>query len=329
LLGWGLPAWGLGSWPYTYGYSSYANPYYVAAQDVAAGPAYNYNQPIVVDTGTPPQQSSIDAGTAAFDGAREAFKSGDYGAAQQRADEALKNLPNDVDLHEFRALTLFAQARYAEAAAALYAVLNAGPGWNWATLSGFYPNVDTFTGQLRALEQYTSRNPNAASARFVLAYLYLTTGANDAAAEQLRAVVHLQPDDKLSGQLLADLSAPAGGTPSPKAPAAAPPNSAEAASAVAATPPPSDLKGTWKANGANGTDVELALGPDGHFTWGATAGGKTQSFSGTYTAGSGLLTLASDKGPPIVGHLAGTPKGGFNFKLLGSGAGDPGLTFTR
>ncbi len=44
-------------------------------------------------------------------------------------------MPNDAALHEFRALVLFALQRYDDAAAALYAVLTAGPGWDWATLS--------------------------------------------------------------------------------------------------------------------------------------------------------------------------------------------------
>ena len=34
----------------------------------------------------------------------------------------------------------------------LYVVLTAGPGWDWATMVGLYPDVDTYTRQLRALE---------------------------------------------------------------------------------------------------------------------------------------------------------------------------------
>ena len=69
-------------------------------------------------------------------------------------DQAIALVPNDTVLHEFRGLTLFALGRYKEAAAAEYAVLSAGPGWDWTTLSGLYPNVDVYTEQLRALEQY-------------------------------------------------------------------------------------------------------------------------------------------------------------------------------
>ena len=45
---------------------------------------------------------------------------------------------------------LFAQGKYEQAAAPLYAVLSVGPGWDWTTLSGMYPDVDTYTGQLRS-----------------------------------------------------------------------------------------------------------------------------------------------------------------------------------
>jgi hypothetical protein len=41
-----------------------------------------------------------------------------------------------------------------------------------------------------------------------------------------------------------------------------------------------------------------------------------------------VLTLVSDNGPAIVGRVTGAGKG-FNFKLIGGGPGDPGLTFTR
>ena len=74
--------------------------------------------------------------------------------------------------------------------------------------------------------------------------------------------------------------------------------------------------------------MELTLKPDGHFTWTATVNGQTRSFSGQYTAGGGLLTLVSDHGPAIVGRITGVGDG-FNFKLIGGGPGDPGLTFTR
>jgi predicted TPR repeat methyltransferase len=101
----------------------------------------------------------------------------------------------------------------------LYAVLAAGPGWNWETMSSLYPNVDTYTKQLRALEAYAKDNPKAAYANFLLAYHYLVLGSKDAAVQQLKRVVELEPKDKLSAALVKALTsgeaAPAGGSPQP------------------------------------------------------------------------------------------------------------------
>ena len=131
-----------------------------------------------------------------------AFMQGDYKTALAQVDQAIALVPNDTVLHEFRGLVLFALGRYKEAAAADYAVLSAGPGWDWTTLSGLYPNVDVYTQQLRTLEHYAKAHPAAAEARFLLAEHYLTCGYTDAAAAQFKEVVRLNPKDQLSSQLL-------------------------------------------------------------------------------------------------------------------------------
>jgi tetratricopeptide (TPR) repeat protein len=316
LIGWGLSSWGLGTWPYAYGYSSYANPYYMASPGVMVDPIYNYSQPIAVDS-VAPAQTAVDSGATSFDAARASFKAGDNAQALQLVEQALTSLPNDVDLHEFRAIVLFALGRYDEASGAIYAVLTAGPGWNWATLISLYPNVDAFTAQLRALEGYRRDHPDQASPRFLLAYLYTAMGSTDAAVAELRKVVQLKPNDKLSAQLLTELAnaSQSGDTP----PANPQP--------VSTTPPPSNLTGTWKASGADGAAITLAFQTDGKFTWTAVVQGKTRSFSGQYTAGNGLLTLAREDGQAIVGKISGAGDNGFHFALAGGGAGDPGLTF--
>jgi tetratricopeptide (TPR) repeat protein len=138
-----------------------------------------------------------------FDSARAAFKRGDYAKAQEKA---IALLPSDATLHEFRALTSFAQQKYQDAAATLYAVLAAGPGWNWVTLKALYPNPDVYTKQLRALEAYTGDHPDAAYAHFQQAYQYLVLASKDAAVKQLEEVVKLQPEDKLSAALVKALT---------------------------------------------------------------------------------------------------------------------------
>ena len=201
---------------YGWGYSGYGNPYsagYGGAGGVAAQPVvaqqpnganqqgYNYSQPI--DTAAaPPDQAVAGQANATFDQARDAFKSGDYPKALQLDQQAISQSPNDRTLHEFLALVYFAQGKYDQAAEPLYAVLSVAPGWDWTTLSGMYPDVATYTGQLRALEAGIRANPESAHARFVLAYQYLAQGHVENAVAQLKAVVKLQPADTLSAQLI-------------------------------------------------------------------------------------------------------------------------------
>ena len=84
---------------------------------------------------------------AQLDAARAAVADGDYAKALAQCDKAIAQQPNDVVLHEFRGLALFALHRYKEAAGTIYAVLSIGPGWDWTTLSGFYPDVNIYTQQ--------------------------------------------------------------------------------------------------------------------------------------------------------------------------------------
>jgi cytochrome c-type biogenesis protein CcmH/NrfG len=144
-----------------------------------------------------------------FDAARDAFMQGDYAEAQTLAEKAIDLLPSDATLHEFRALTLFAQGHYKDAAATLYAVLAAGPGWDWETMRGLYPDEETYIRQLRKLEEYVRKNPESGYGHFVLAYQYLVLDAMDAAVKQLQEVVRVQPEDKLSAALFDALTTPA------------------------------------------------------------------------------------------------------------------------
>ncbi len=143
---------------------------------------------------------------AGLDSARSAFQAGDYAQALKLADQAIQQTPNDPMLHEFRAMCLFAMGRYDEAAVPMYSVLSTGPGWDWTTLVGLYPNSDVYTQQLRALEAYCNANPQAASARFLLASFYMTQGSSDAAGGLLKQVVALQPRDTLSAQTPRDVN---------------------------------------------------------------------------------------------------------------------------
>jgi tetratricopeptide (TPR) repeat protein len=105
-------------------------------------------------------------------------------------------------MQEFRALTLFAQGKYADAAGVVYAVLAAGPGWNWDTLAALYADKESYPKQLRGLEEYVRDHPDEGNAHFLLGYHYLVLDEHDAAVSQLRVAAKLTPKDKLSLQLI-------------------------------------------------------------------------------------------------------------------------------
>ena len=204
---WGVSnysSWGLGSVANNWLYSGYTNPYYstvVAAQPAQTTVVYDYSQPInvVADAPNPATASSSEQ---VFSAARDSFKAGDFQRALDLTDQVLKDTPNVPAVHEFRALCLFALKRFDEAAAVDYAVLSSGPGMNWTSLVGLYPDVDTYTNQLRALEASVRSNPNSASTEFLLGYHYLVQGHQDAAASQFEKVTKLQPTDQLSASFV-------------------------------------------------------------------------------------------------------------------------------
>ena len=130
-------------------------------------PAYDYSQPIVINTyNTPtadaaadasPEQTNVqqqdspatEAGYQVFDQARDSFLKQDYRQALALDEQAIQSVPNDPVMHEFGALCLFAQGKYEQSAAVLNAVLAVAPGMDWTTMSSLYPDTDVYTKQLR------------------------------------------------------------------------------------------------------------------------------------------------------------------------------------
>ena len=335
----GVGAWGVGSPMYGWGYSGYSNPYYGGggfgsggggqtaavqqpgnAQQTTAAAGTDYSQPIST-TAAAPAPAVAGQASSAYDQARAAFKAGDYAQALQLDQQALAQTPNDVDLHEFLALAYFAQGKYPQAAAPLYAVLSVRPGWDWTTLSGMYPDVDTYTRQLRALEAYVTANPDSAQAHFVLAYQYLAQGHDPNAIAQLKEVVRIQPGDTVSAQLIAAFQPSGGNAPPPAeaAPAAAPAFEGR-------------LAGTWSATPAQDAKIALTIQDDGTFTWTATGPGKPpMNIAGKSTFADGTLTLTAQGGQAgaLVGQVAWKDADDFTFRLVGGPANDPGLKFSH
>jgi predicted Zn-dependent protease len=187
---------------------TYANPFY-SAQPAATVTAqvYDYSQPIRVPQADYQETNDdlvrSEQAIRRFDDARELFRRGEYGRANDAIDEAVKILPSDPTLHQLRGLILFARQRYPEAAAAIYSVLAVSPGWDWETVSKLYEDPNRYGAQLDELQKYVAAHPDAADTQFLLAY-HATILGDAAAAESQLALVHAaKPDDRLVENLLA------------------------------------------------------------------------------------------------------------------------------
>ena len=93
---------------YDWGYSSYYNPYTYGTYGASMGTTavvqpsvYNYAQPINTQA-APPEPGVTSQAITVFDSAREAFKAGNYSRALELTDQAIRQMPNDAALHEFR-----------------------------------------------------------------------------------------------------------------------------------------------------------------------------------------------------------------------------------
>jgi predicted Zn-dependent protease len=84
-------------------------------------------------------------------------------------------------------------------------------------MQSLYPDTETYTKQLRALEAFIANNRSDSAARFVLAYHYLVTGQTEPALRQLQEVVKLTPNNKLAADMVQALTAAPAGNQAPKA----------------------------------------------------------------------------------------------------------------
>jgi tetratricopeptide (TPR) repeat protein len=323
---------GMASPAYGYGSTAYMNPYMgmtgvgvgVGAGGGAGGqaqPANNaqagngspdYSQPLNTANAPADAAQPADPNASPAGQARQAFQNGDYPNAVQLAQQALGQSPNDPNLHQFLALGLFAQGKYEQAAAPLYAVLAVGPGWDWTTLISNYADAGAYTEQLRALEAFVRANPRSAQARFVQAYHYICEGHGQAAIGPLKAVLAIQPNDGVSAQLLDTLQPRTAASP-------------------AQPLDPSRLPGVWVAQAPPNATITLTISDD-TFTWAIAAPGKPPvTINGAYTLANGTLTLSGKDTPggPLVGQVGMTDDKHMVFRAVGAPSSDPGLQFAR
>lgn len=362
---WGIgnyASWGLGPMATSALYSGYADPYYTSLPAPAAGTpvVYDYSQPLNV-AAPPPEQAVVETTEQLFANARDAFKAGDYARALDLTDQAIRQSPNVPVIHEFRALTLFALKRYHEAASVLYAVLSAEPGWNWSTLVGLYPNVDTYTNQLRTLEADSRTYPDSSSDAFLLGYFYMVQGDTREAAAEFERVTQLQTKDQLSASFAKVLKKAAESPSEPDQPAPEPPPAVastrpestppqpEGATAPAPgeapenagntpegetappppPPPPAALTGEWKAKPSADVAIDLTLNKDGAFTWVVDTKGQKQTIEGTAGFKDGNLALLQAEGPPLVGKITQSDANSFEFRPPNAPPTAPSLKFTH
>jgi len=329
---WGFDSpWWYGGFPFWYSElagSDYSNPYY--DMNPADYGNYDYGAPIqqVSTESSPEEDPSITA-------AREAFTAGNYQQALASISQAIAANPRNQDVHELHALVLFALGDYQRAAAVAHDVLNAGPGWDWTILQSFYPSVDVYKQQLRALEHYVSEHSSQAAPRFLLAYQYLMLGHWDAADRQFGHVAQLEPRDRLSQNILAGLNR-ALGKGSASTAAATGPNSEKGevtptSGAGEKTSPLSEqgLAGSWASRPTPSVTIQLTLRPDHTFTWAVNQSGQTPTFTGQYQLQSDNLVLTREDGQKMDGTLTRQESGTFHFQLKNSGPNDPGLEFAK
>lgn len=323
----GMTGWAINRIGYGWGYWGYDNAFY----DGGGSYGYDYSQPLVVYADSSASASAepamaaaqpqpTDEGTSAFDEARSDFYQGDYDGALAKLDVTLKTMPRDTVVHEFRGLVLFAMKKYPESAAAVYAVLATGPGWDWTTMISLYPGIDTYTGQLRALESFAKENPKSADARFLLAYHYQSMGHAENAAREFKSALTLLPDDKLLQQLVA-MTAPQDANQKP-----APPTPPLPLEKVLKS---EELVGKWQATSAGAT-FELNMNKDGSFTWTYARGSQKQSVKGVFAIDQNNLALeTNDGGGTMLALIDLVDPSQFKFKMIGDSEKDPALTFKK
>lgn len=359
---WSFTRWSFGPIYYVSGYGQFRNPF-LAGQPVPLKPFLDYGKPIedLPDDEEPAARSASSeppaasagndatqenpqeilnylvrspeekAGLKSFDAAGDAFRKKNYEVALEKTDEALEQLPYDSQIHEFRALVLFARGDYPQAAATVYAVLAVSPGWDWTTLSGRYEDQEEYARHLRQLEAFHKQNPDSAVASFLRGYHYTTCRHTEAAVKHMQNAAKLLPDDLLIPRLAILIAgAQEKSTASTPAAATSSPPAARGKSPDPNVPPMTKEKlvGKWQAFQGGTTGISLTLRDDQQFLWQATRDGKTRTIAGPYALEGYAIFLYGGSGT-LIGALQQTKSKSFTFTLLDNAPADPGIEFAR
>jgi hypothetical protein len=190
-----------------------------------------------------------------------------------------------------------------------------------------YPDAETYTKHLRALEEFAKANPKSSDAHFLLGYHYLTA-ANESQASKEFQLAHAElPDDRLLSQLVRMT------TPKDSATTATPKPESATSEEQSVVPESKVLSvekiaGTWKAS-SKGAQFQLELGEDGHFVWSFTRGKDKQSVKGAFGVDQNNLALEPDAGGTMLAEIDLKSPTQFHFVMIGGGEKDPGLDFKK
>lgn len=272
-----------------------------------------------------------------FDRARREFKLGRYERAMELTEQAIPLNSDDVILHEFFALTLFALGKYDESAIVLNSLLAVAPGMDADTVGDLYASPEIYARQIQALENYIRGNAEDVSARFVLAYHKLVAGESKEASELLGEVTRMEPDDQVARQLLMDLNRDeeVSDSTAPKlkeplvlgVPDAVDPKVKTDEEPVAEQS--TDLAGRWLASQSE-SNIELVLSEEGSFTWSTTpAEQAARVIRGTFVLADDVLVLEGEEAGTFVGKIEPLGADQFRFRFVNAPAEDNGLLFNR
>ena len=325
-LGWGLSSWGYGSCLYGMGYMPYYNPYYGGGAASRARPC-----PTTIPSRSTPRAAPAD------------------GAVAEPGDGPLRRRPRVVPARELRRRPASRPTRpwrsspttppctsSARSACSPRAATTrpprpstpcsrSGPAGTGRRSSVSIPASTSTRRSSAPSKAYCGAHRDSATARFVLAYHYLTQGHTDAAVDYAQAGGRAQAGRHPLGEAAPAARSAQG--PVPPARRHVPPPAAPPADT---TPPQgATIAGTWTAQPVADTTIALTIQPGGAFNWQVTQKGQTQQFSGTSTFGDGILTLAQDKGPALVGRVSWKDASHMTFRIVGDGPDDPGLRFSK
>jgi hypothetical protein len=185
-----------------YGWYGFGRPAYYGYGHGYGGNGYVYDGSEAYEEETP--VVAADLRSQAF----AAFRQGNYDQAARLAGHLLVDDPRSADGHLMLMLATFALRDYRTAAMEAHAVASIGRIPDWPALIANYPNVETYTEQLRALESFVGSHSSAPEGRFLLGFQYLMEGHRDAAQQQIAQAAKLVPHDRLAQQLMGEAGSP-------------------------------------------------------------------------------------------------------------------------